>query len=137
MRRHISAVAVGIAPLLAGTINNVTRPAAESKLPVPGLLAAGAVFLILAEVMGHGSERGERVLAAVAVAAITGIVGGALLAFAILGVMLGASHADPSVVEGSGSLGLALIRQWWIFSAVLFVIALVAAGRLLVPRRTG
>lgn len=136
MRRHLSAVAVGVAPLLAGTINNAIRPAAEPKLPVSGLLVAGAVFLVLAEVIGRGSERGERVLAAVAVAAITGIVGGVLFTFAILGVVLGASHGDAKVIEGSGSVGLALIRQWWIFGAVVFVIALVAAGRLLVPGRT-
>jgi uncharacterized membrane protein len=129
VRRHISAVAVGVAPLLAGAISNATRPAAEPRLPLSWLVAAGAILFLLAEVIGRGPERDERVLAAVAVAAIAGVVGGALLAFAVVGVMLGASHGDPKVIEGSGSLGLAVIRQWWIFSAVVFVITLVAAAR--------
>jgi hypothetical protein len=129
VKRHIAAVALAATPILAGSLQNATRPADEGKLPLSGLVALGAVLFILAEVVSREPGRGARVLANVAVAAVVGLVGGALLAFALVGALLGASHGDPRAIEGSGSIGLAIIRQWWIFSAVLFVLTLVIAGR--------
>ena len=132
MRRHLSAVALGVTPLLAGSINNATRPASETKLAVSTLLGLGALLFVVAEAIAMGSGRSERVLAAVAIAAVGGVVGGALVAFAVVGVMLGASHGDAKVIEGSGSLGLAIIRQWGLFAAGVFVLALVVSARVLV-----
>lgn len=129
MKRHISAVAVAATPILAGSLQNATRPADEARLPLSGLVVVGAALFILAEVVSREPRRGARVLATVAMAAVVGLVGGALLAFALVGVLLGASHGDPRAIEGRGSIGLAIIRQWWIFSAVLFVLTLVIAGR--------
>jgi uncharacterized membrane protein len=129
VRRHLSAAALGLTPLVAGSIQNATRPNGETRIPVSTLLIAGVVCFFLAEALAREPQRGERVLAGVAAAAVVGVIGGAMVAFAVVGGMLATSHGDPKVIEGSGALGLAIIRQWWIFSAVVFVLALAGSAR--------